>query len=100
MARYDVYRFPVGSGRLVVDVQADLLVGLTTRMVVPLVSIGSAPAALNRLNPKFVIEGGTYVFLVQYVASVPESALRKPIGNLLGDTDAMTSALDTLFHGF
>jgi toxin CcdB len=100
MARFDVFSFPQGGGRLVVDVQADLLEGLTTRMVVPLVSVASAPAALNRLNPKFVIESETYVFLVQYATSVPEGQLKNPIGNLRGETDAMTSALDMLFQGF
>jgi toxin CcdB len=100
MARHDVYAFPVGSGRLVVDVQADLLDGLSTRIVVPLVAEALAPPALNRLNPKFQIDGMTYVFLVQYAAPVPEKYLRNPLCSLSAETDAITSALDMLFQGF
>lgn len=100
MARYDVYRFPHESGRLVVDVQADLLDGLTTRIVVPLISIEFAPPALHRLNPQFEIEGETFVFLVQYAAAVPESALKNAAGNLRAETDSITAALDMLFQGF
>ena len=48
MARFDVYR--IASG-LAVDVQSDLLYGLDTRMVVPLLPIGDAPLPAGRLNP-------------------------------------------------
>jgi toxin CcdB len=73
MARYDVYRFPHESGRLVVDVQADLLNGLTTRIVVPLISIEFAPPALHRLNPQFEIEGETFVFWFNMLRRCPKA---------------------------
>ena len=42
MAQYDVVRNPEGSGYLL-DVQSDLLDGLTTRLVVPLMPQTQAP---------------------------------------------------------
>ena len=42
MARFDVYRNPEGSGYLL-DVQADLLSDLNTRVVVPLIPAELAP---------------------------------------------------------
>ena len=80
--------------------QADLLDGLTTRTVVPLLSIDNAPPALNRLNPKFTLDGAIYIFVVQFIATVPTQLLKNPVGNLRGEADQITSAMDMLFQGF
>ncbi len=53
MARFDVHVNRGGSGCLL-DVQADLISGLNTRLVVPLLPVGVAPANAERLNPVFV----------------------------------------------
>jgi toxin CcdB len=100
MARFDVFRFPSTSNQLVVDVQADLLDGLTTRIVVPLLPIGSIPVALNRLNPKFEVDSKTYVFAIQYIASVPTGSLKMPISNLQNQADAIIASMDMIFQGF
>lgn len=42
MARFDIYENPACPGYLL-DVQADLLDGLNTRMVVPLLPMEAAP---------------------------------------------------------
>lgn len=57
MARFDVYRL-VGQGeaRFVLDVQANLLDELGTRIVVPLLSQKVAPKPAKRLNPVFVVD--------------------------------------------
>jgi toxin CcdB len=100
MARFDVYELGSGTTQLVVDVQADLLDGLSTRAVVPLTAITEALPALNRLNPKFEIDGKIYVFSAQFIATVPTSSLRFPIENLSNESFAITAALDMLFQGF
>ncbi|WP_406240282.1 CcdB family protein, partial (plasmid) [Acetobacter orientalis] len=57
MARFDVYRLAGrGEARFVLDVQADLLYELGTRIVVPLLLQKVAPKPAKRLNPVFVID--------------------------------------------
>ncbi|MGX0879642.1 toxin CcdB [Roseovarius sp. MBR-154] len=99
MAQYDVFPNPEGDGYLL-DVQNDLLEGLNVRTVVPLLPQGNAPIAASRLNPVFEIEGATHLMMTQYIAAVPASILKAPVGDLSARFDAITSALDMLFHGF
>ncbi|WP_227510191.1 CcdB family protein, partial [Marinobacter excellens] len=56
MARFDIFENKDGAGYLL-DVQSDLLSGLNTRVVVPLLPKSSAPTPAQRLNPVFNIEG-------------------------------------------
>ncbi|WP_438887671.1 CcdB family protein, partial [Bacillus cereus group sp. BC232] len=55
MARFDIFDNEGGGGYLL-DVQSDLLGGLNTRVVVPLLPQSSAPPPAQRLNPVFSIE--------------------------------------------
>lgn len=52
MARFDVYRNPDGNGFLL-DVQADLMSRLNSRLVIPLVRSDIAPTHIKALNPIF-----------------------------------------------
>lgn len=99
MAQYALFPNPSGGGYLL-DVQSDLLEVLNVRAVVPLLPQGDAPAAANRLNPVFEIDGAAYVLMTQYIAAVPASILKTPAGDLSARADIITSALDMLFHGF
>ena len=56
MARFDVYANRGGLGFLL-DVQADLIARLNTRMVVPLLPLDAAPTPATRLNPIFEVLG-------------------------------------------
>ena len=56
MARFDIFKSRGELGYLL-DVQSDLLSGLNTRVVVPLLPKSSAPTPAQRLNPVFSIEG-------------------------------------------
>jgi toxin CcdB len=79
MSRLDVYRSPGKSGRFyVLDIQADLLAELTTRVVVPLIPVGAVRKIAADLNPVFEVEGQRHVMLTQAVATVPkrESCVR------------------------
>jgi toxin CcdB len=54
MAHLDVYPMPGRARRgYVVDVQANLLAGLATRVVVPLMREGAVRSAAAGLNPVF-----------------------------------------------
>ena len=74
MARFDVYANPDGPGALL-DVQADLLEALNTRIVVPLMPQDQAPAPARLLNPVFDIDGDPLVMVTQFLAAVPRHAL-------------------------
>lgn len=78
MARFDVYASPSGSG-YVLDVQADVLEGLNTRIVVPLLPVSQAPVPAKRLNPVFEIGSEPHVMVTQFMAAaVSRSLLRSP----------------------
>ena len=99
MAQYDVYERSTGDGYLL-DVQSDLTRGLNTRIVVPLLRSDSAPLPAKRLNPIFEIAGERVVMVTQFMAAIPASELRRPIGSLDHEHDSVVNALDMIFFGF
>lgn len=101
MARFDVYPMP-GQGRdgFVLDVQADLLARLRTRVVVPLLPQPKAPPPIRDLNPVFEIDGKPYVMVTQSLASVRTAELQGAIASLDARHDDIVRALDTLLTGF
>ncbi len=99
MARFDVFENLGGAGYLL-DVQSDLLSGLNTRVVVPLLPISTAPSPARRLNPILSIGGQELVMATQYMAAVPEQELRSGVGSLAAKHDEISAALDMLFLGF
>ncbi|MGW6778608.1 CcdB family protein [Brucella pseudogrignonensis] len=98
MARYDVYTHP--GGGYVLDVQADLLDELKTRIVIPLIINAVAPIPAKRLNPIFEIEGEKYALVTQFISAIPVSLLKNPVTNLSASHVEIVSALDMAFHGF
>lgn len=98
MARHDVFINPGGGWLL--DVQADILQGLNTRIVVPLLPVGEAPVRAARLNPTFVIEDVEVSMVTQYLAAVLTSTVRDPVANLSRHHREIIDALDMLFVGF
>ncbi|MDX1587609.1 MAG: CcdB family protein [Oleiphilaceae bacterium] len=99
MARFDIFENDGGAGYLL-DVQSDLLSGLNTRVVVPLLPKSSAPFPAQRLNPVFSIEDQELVMATQYMAAVPEGELRSGVCSLAEQQDEISAALDMLFLGF
>jgi toxin CcdB len=99
MAKYDVFSNPDGAGYLL-DVQADLLEGLNSRIVVPLFPLNSAPQPAHTLNPVFDINGVEMVMVTQFLAAAPISILESPVANLADRFSEITAALDFLFQGY
>jgi toxin CcdB len=99
MAKYDVYKIASVDG-LVLDVQADILDPLNTRMVVPLLPLELAPKPARRLNPIFEVDGTDFVMVTQFTSAVRISELGQPIGTLEPHFAEITAALDMLFQGF
>jgi toxin CcdB len=98
MARFDIYENPDGNGYLL-DVQADLLDGLNTRVVVPLIPLERAPAPAGGLNPIFEIRSAPHVMATQFLSAVPRAILGKPVANFLRKDTEITNALDMLLTG-
>jgi len=96
MTQFDLYRL---GDSLVMDVQADLLDRLSTRIVAPLLPETEAPRPADRLNPVFVIEGTRYVLLPQFMAAVPLVELRDKVGSLAAERDRIKAAVDMVFDG-
>jgi toxin CcdB len=101
MAHFDVYR-NARSKRLpfVVDVQANFLSRLTTRVVIPLTPLGSYGARpITRLHPVLTVDEVPHVLLTNELAAVPASSLRTPFASLRNERATVIRALDLLFTG-
>jgi len=99
MARFDVYPMPGGRAGAVLDVQADVLDQIRTRVVVPLIPTVDAPPPIRGLNPVFDIGGVPHVMLTQAIATVPVRELRPATGTLIREADTVMRALDLLLTG-
>ncbi|AHG47714.1 pirin [Rhizobium leguminosarum bv. trifolii CB782] len=99
MARFHVYRLKTGNV-LAIDLQANLLDDLPSRVMVPLHPVQELSWSISRLNPRFAIEGDIYVMATQRMASIPTTEIARAIADLSGKSDAITGALDFLFQGF
>lgn len=99
MAKFEFYVNPDAPG-FILDCQADVLAGLNTRFVVPVMPIDIAPFAGAKLNPIFDIEGERYSMVTQFAGSVPVTALGRPSGSLRDHEFAVGNAIDMLLSGY
>ena len=99
MARFDVHRTR-NAPSLLLDVQANELSHLPTRVVVPLVSPSSVLPAIRDLNPLVVVEEENWVVMVHYLTAMSRRELGRPIASLAAERDNITRALDLLLTGF
>lgn len=98
MAQFRVYR--VGSDRLVLDLQTDLI-DTGTRVVAPLIPRQTGPHPLPRLEPIFDIRGTEYVLHTGELAAIPAHILpSEPVADLRAHDYAIKGALDMVFLGF
>ena len=65
--------------RIVLDVQAELLLHPNTRVVVPLLPEATAPPAVGGLRSVFEIEGRPYVMMTQALGAVSNPALEPAV---------------------
>jgi toxin CcdB len=103
MAQFDVYLNPNAATRKAIpyllDVQADLLDTLATRVVAPLVMEEEMGLAARHLNPQFKIKGVAVVMSVAELAGVPTRSLGDKVTSLKSKRDKIIAALDLLFTG-
>ncbi|MGA7749993.1 MAG: CcdB family protein [Gallionella sp.] len=103
MAQFDIYLNPNSTTRKAIpyllDVQADLLDTLATRVVVPLILAEEMGLAAKHLNPQFKIKGVAVVMSTAELAGVPNRSLGDKVTSLKNKRDEIIAALDLLFTG-
>ena len=98
MARFDFYLNTEGGYLL--DVQANLMSEMNTRVVIPLMPRNAAPKPAGRLNPVFQIDGKAFVMVTQFLAAISRDELKEKVGSLVHRDAEIGDALDMLFVGF
>lgn len=104
MAQFDVYANPNPETKQAIpyllDVQADLLSNLTTRVVVPLYSASAMSKAAKHLNPQFSIKRINIIMSTAELAGVAVSSLGDKVCSLKEHRNEIIAALDFLITGF
>jgi toxin CcdB len=103
MARFDVYPTPLSDEKshtpYWLDVQADFLRDLATRVIVPLRRLDRAEAIKARLNPEFTVARTRVYADIANLGVFPASLLRAPVASLKEHRFDIEGALDFLFTG-
>src|SRR6266700_4668219 len=82
-----------------VVLQSDLISGLTSTVVAPLVPRDQMRGA-SRLNPLMPVEGREYWLATHELFAVDQRMLRGRLATLSDHHDAIVAALDFVFLGF
>lgn len=102
--QFDVYKNQNPASRerfpFVLDVQADLLDGLETRVVVPLAPRDFFEGkTLTRLMPVVEIQGQEYFAITPQISGIAKRELGRCVANLASARADFVSALDLLLTG-
>ncbi len=104
MAQFDVYVNPNKetnqSVPYLLDLQAELLDNLATRVVVPLVPAALMGRGVKHLNHRFKLRDNVFFMSSAELAGVPISAMGERVGSLKEQRQEIIAALDFLFTGF
>jgi toxin CcdB len=104
MAQFDVYENPNPETNqevpYLLDVQADLLDRLVTRVVVPLINASAAEKPLRHLNPEFTVNETLVIMSTPELAGIAVQSMGQKAGTLKDRRDEIIAALDFLFTGF
>jgi toxin CcdB len=102
--QYDVYANPSAKSAeafpYLVDVQSDLLSGLTTRMVVPLAlkCLGKSDTP-QRLCPVLAVAGKECMLIPYQAAPLLRALLKKKVGSVRDHASAIVAAVDAVIRG-
>jgi len=98
VARFQVHA-SLSSNHYLLDVQADLLDHLSTRVVVPLLPLAEAPKPAGTLNPVFDVRGVRHVMVTQYLSAMRRREIGAHVADLTTEASTIVNALDCLFKG-
>lgn len=103
MAQFDVYRNPnpetAGPIPYLLDIQADFLDVLSTRVIVPLLTLEAMGKTAQVLNPIFTVENRRVVMSTAELAGIPLRSLGEAVCSLAEQRNEIIAALDLLFTG-
>jgi toxin CcdB len=104
MPQFDVHRNPnvatQGVFPLLLDVQADLMSQLETRVVVPLRPVAALKdRVIDTLMPIMEIEGERYAMVTPQLAGISRAQLGSKVAEVPQHRDAVIAALDLLVTG-
>lgn len=104
MSQFRVYKNPGSSSQHIpylLDVQNELLGGLDTRMVIPLIRESSFKGSgITTLTPKVVINGETLLLLTPQMTGMNKQLLTDEVYDLSDFRYEILSAIDLLIEGF
>ena len=81
------------------DVQADMLNSLETRIMVPLVRVTEFGRRAGRLHPMFTVCGEEVVMATHLLAAIRFIGLGRPVESLAAQRNEIIGALDVLLVG-
>ncbi|MHB1949151.1 MAG: CcdB family protein [Gammaproteobacteria bacterium] len=101
MPQFDVYRYKEAPNvPYLLDVQADLLSNLATRIVIPLMLATKIKTPIKNLNLEFEIENKRVIMSTAEMAGVSVKLLGKKVMSLQSRRNEIISAIDFLITGF
>lgn len=103
MAQFDVYENTNTQSResypLLLDIQADILRDLNTRIIIPLTPLSGATKPLV-FTPMIEIRGRKYRALFNLMASYPVAELGMGMTNLADSRSTLMAAYDFVIQGY
>jgi len=88
-----------GEVPYLLDIQANLLSDLQTRVVVPLIRTGSFGRRAERLHPRFIVDGQDVVMATHLIAATRKQSLGGLVASLQDQRDTVLNAIDVLWSG-
>ncbi len=82
------------------DIQADVLSRLATRIIVPLTPSAKIKKIITVINPTIQIEDKSLVALFDELSSYPKSSLIDKVSNVSMDHDEIMKAIDFTIQGY
>lgn len=104
MAQFDVYanqnHVTKHAIPYLLDIQADLLNNLTTRVVIPLYTVAAMGKAAKYLNLQFSVKRTTVIMSTAELAGVAVTSLGEKVCSLKDHRNEIIAAIDFLITGF
>jgi toxin CcdB len=103
MKQYDLYENTDIDSKstypFFVDIQTDLLDGLGSRVVIPLINARPDRNLPNNICPQIELNGEHYYLLTHQITTVASSFLKQKSGSLLLSRTEIINSLDFLVSG-
>ena len=101
--QFDIVRNPEGDDAAhrpyLIILQSDLISGLRSTIVVPLV-VRREIVGAKRLNPLVVVNGEELWLAMHELFAIDRRMLGKPVASLDAEHDSIMAAIDFLFLGY